>query len=170
MQNKGIVKFIAIALVLVCCFYLSFSFVTSHYESKIAKIAETQGQEAAQAYQDSVETNKVWLWAWNLKECREMEMGLGLDLKGGLNVIMEVSVPDIVDMLAAHKQDADYLKVLDMAKRRHFLRPVGKDRSQPPAARDFRYTAAAREGEQPDVEQRRAQGPEGRGGLGHRER
>ncbi|MCR4604059.1 MAG: protein translocase subunit SecDF [Prevotella sp.] len=117
MQNKGIVKFIAIALVLVCCFYLSFSFVTKHYENKIANIAETQGQEAAQAYQDSVETNKVWLWAWNLKECREMEMGLGLDLKGGLNVIMEVSVPDIVDMLAAHKQDADYLKVLDQAKK-----------------------------------------------------
>ena len=115
MQNKGIVKFIAVALVLVCCFYLSFSFVTRHYESKIAKIAETQGQEAAQAFQDSVETNKVWLWAWNLKECREMEMGLGLDLKGGLNVIMEVSVPDIVDMLAAHKKDADYLNVLQMA-------------------------------------------------------
>ena len=115
MQNKGIVKFIAIALVLVCCFYLSFSFVTRHYENKIAKIAETDGQEAAQAYQDSVETNKVWLWAWNLKECREMEMGLGLDLKGGLNVIMEVSVPDIVDMLAAHKQDADYRKVLEQA-------------------------------------------------------
>ncbi len=117
MQNKGIVKFIAIALVLVCCFYLSFSFVTKHYENKIAAIAQTQGEEAAQAYQDSVETNKVWLWSWNLKECREMEMGLGLDLKGGLNVIMEVSVPDIVDMLAAHKQDADYLKVLDMAKK-----------------------------------------------------
>ena len=117
MQNKGIVKFIAIALVLVCCFYLSFSFVTKHYENKIAKIAATQGEEAAQAYQDSVETNKVWLWAWNLKECREMEMGLGLDLKGGLNVIREVSVPDIVDMLAAHKQDADYLKVLDQAKK-----------------------------------------------------
>jgi SecD/SecF fusion protein len=117
MQNKGIVKFIAIALVLVCCFYLSFSFVTSHYESKIAKIAATEGEEAAQAFQDSVETNKVWLWAWNLKECREMEMGLGLDLKGGLNVIMEVSVPDIVDMLAAHKQDADYLKILEMAKK-----------------------------------------------------
>ena len=115
MQNKGIVKFIAIALVLVCCFYLSFSFVTRHYESKIANIAATQGDEAAQAFQDSVETNKVWLWTWNLKECREMEMGLGLDLKGGLNVIMEVSVPDIVDMLAAHKQDADYRKVLDMA-------------------------------------------------------
>ncbi len=117
MQNKGIVKFIAVALVLVCCFYLSFSFVTRHYEGKIAKIAATQGQEAAQAFQDSVETNKVWLWQWNLKECREMEMGLGLDLKGGLNVIMEVSVPDIVDMLAAHKQDADYRNMLEMAKK-----------------------------------------------------
>ena len=117
MQNKGIVKFIAVALVLVCCIYLSFSFVTRHYENKIAKIAATQGQEAAQAYQDSVETNKVWLWQWNLKECREMEMGLGLDLKGGLNVIMEVSVPDIVDMLAAHKQDAEYRNVLDLAKK-----------------------------------------------------
>ena len=117
MQNKGIVKFIAVALVLVCCFYLSFSFVTRHYENKIAKIAATQGQEAAQAYQDSVETNKVWLWQWNLKECREMEMGLGLDLKGGLNVIMEVSVPDIVDMLAAHKQDAEYRNVLELAKK-----------------------------------------------------
>jgi SecD/SecF fusion protein len=115
MQNKGIVKFIAVALVLVCCFYLSFSFATSHYEGKIAKIAETQGQEAAEAFQDSIETNKVWLWAWNLKQCREMEMGLGLDLKGGLNVIMEVSVPDIIDMLAAHKQDADYRQVLEMA-------------------------------------------------------
>ena len=117
MQNKGIVKFIAIALVLVCCFYLSFSFVTRHYENKIAKMAETEGLEAAQAYQDSVETNKVWLWTWNLKECREMEMGLGLDLKGGLNVIMEVSVPDIVDMLAAHKQDADYRNLLEEAKK-----------------------------------------------------
>ncbi len=120
MQNKGIVKFIAIALVLVCTFYLSFSFVTSHYESKIEKIRSTQGEAAAQAFQDSVETNKVYnliFGAWNLKECREMEMGLGLDLKGGLNVIMEVSVPEIVDMLAAHKQDADYLKVLDLAKK-----------------------------------------------------
>ena len=115
MQNKGIVKFIAVALVLVCCFYLSFSFVTSHYENKIEQMRAEQGEEAALLYQDSLETNKVWLWTWNLKECREMEMGLGLDLKGGLNVIMEVSVPDIVDMLAAHKQDGDYLKVLDMA-------------------------------------------------------
>ncbi|MCR4958790.1 MAG: protein translocase subunit SecDF [Prevotella sp.] len=118
MQNKGIVKFIAVALVLVCCFYLSFSFVTSHYENKIEQVRAEKGEEAALLLQDSLETNKVWLWTWNLKECREMEMGLGLDLKGGLNVIMEVSVPDIVDMLAAHKQDADYRKVFDDARKK----------------------------------------------------
>ena len=116
MQNKGIVKFIAVALVLVCVFYLSFSFVTKYHENKIAKIAEEQGLQAAQAYQDSVETNKVWLWSWNLKECREMELGLGLDLKGGLNAILEVSVPDIVNMLSAESQDADYLRVFSMAR------------------------------------------------------
>ena len=115
MQNKGIVKFIAIALVLVCCFYLSFSFVTKYHENKIAGIAATQGEEAAQAYQDSVETNNVWFWAWNLKECREMEMGLGLDLKGGMNVIMEVSVPDILVMLSDHSSDPAFLDVMSKA-------------------------------------------------------
>ena len=116
MQNKGIVKFIAIALVLVCCFYLSFSFVTSHYENKIEQMRATQGDDAASRYQDSLEATKVWLGSWNLKECREMEMGLGLDLKGGLNAILEVSVPDIVDMLASsHSQDADYRKAFEEA-------------------------------------------------------
>ena len=114
MQNKGIVKFIAVALVLVCCFYLSFSFVTSHYENKIEQMRAEQGDAAASRYQDSLEITKVWLWSWNLKECREMEMGLGLDLKGGLNAILEVSVPDIIDMLAAsHNQDSDYRKVFE---------------------------------------------------------
>ena len=119
MQNKGIVKFIAVALVLVCCFYLSFSVVTSRYESKIEQVRATQGDAAAKRYQDSLEINKVWLGAWTLKECREMEMGLGLDLKGGLNAILEVSVPDIIDMLAAsHNQDGDYRKVFEAASKK----------------------------------------------------
>ena len=63
MQNKGIVKFIAVALVLVCCFYLSFSVVTSHYENKIEQIRATQGDAAASRYQDSLEITKVWLWS-----------------------------------------------------------------------------------------------------------
>ena len=116
MQNKGIVKFIAVALILVCCFYLSFSFVTSYHENKAKALAEQVGEEAGQAYLDSVSSTKVYLMTYNLKECREMEIGLGLDLKGGMNVILEVSVPDIIDVLADHKKDEGYRKAWELAK------------------------------------------------------
>ena len=113
MQNKGIVKFIAVLLVLVCCFYLSFSFVTRYYESKAAAM----GEEAGQEYLDSIQNEKVYMGIYSLKQCREMEIGLGLDLKGGMNVILEVSVPDVVDVLADHKQDAAYQKSMEQAKK-----------------------------------------------------
>ena len=113
MQNKGIVKFIAIVLILVCCFYLSFSFVTRHYESKAAAM----GEEAGQEYLDSIMNEKVYCGIYSFKQCREMEIGLGLDLKGGMNVILEVSVPDVVDVLADHKTDAAYKKSMDQAKK-----------------------------------------------------
>ena len=113
MQNKGIVKFIAAVLILVCCFYLSFSFVTRHYESKAAAM----GEEAGQEYLDSIMNEKVYCGIYSFKQCREMEIGLGLDLKGGMNVILEVSVPDVVDVLADHKTDAAYRKALEDAKK-----------------------------------------------------
>ena len=113
MQNKGIVKFIAIVLILVCCFYLSFSFVTRHYESKAAAM----GEEAGQEYLDSIMNEKVYCGVYSFKQCREMEIGLGLDLKGGMNVILEVSVPDVVDVLADHKTDATYKKSMEQAKK-----------------------------------------------------
>ena len=113
MQNKGIVKFIAVVLILVCCFYLSFSFVTRHYESKAAAM----GEEAGQEYLDSIMNEKVYCGIYSFKQCREMEIGLGLDLKGGMNVILEVSVPDVVDVLADHKTDAAYRKALEDAKK-----------------------------------------------------
>ncbi len=113
MQNKGIVKVIAVLLVLVCCFYLSFSFVTRHYESKAAAM----GEEAGAEYLDSINNEKVYMGIYSLKQCREMEIGLGLDLKGGMNVILEVSVPDVVDVLADHKQDAAYKKAMELAKK-----------------------------------------------------
>ncbi len=113
MQNKGIVKFIAIVLILVCCFYLSFSFVTRHYESKAAAM----GEEAGQEYLDSIMNEKVYCGIYSFKQCREMEIGLGLDLKGGMNVILEVSVPDVVDVLADHKTDAAYRKSMEQAKK-----------------------------------------------------
>ena len=113
MQNKGLVKTIAVALVLVCCFYLSFGFVTKHYADKAAAM----GEEAGQEYLDSLKNEKVYLGVYTLKQCQEMEIGLGLDLKGGMNVIMEVSVPDVVDVLADHKQDAAYQKSMAEAKK-----------------------------------------------------
>jgi len=107
MQNKGFVKVFALLLTLVCLFYLSFSVVTNHFEKKAEEIAQTEGQEAADRYLDSLLNNKVYCNVWTLKECREMGIGLGLDLKGGMNVILEVSVPDVVKALADHKEETD---------------------------------------------------------------
>ncbi|MBO7470595.1 MAG: protein translocase subunit SecDF [Bacteroidaceae bacterium] len=107
MQNKGFVKVFAVLLTLVCLFYLSFSVVTNHFEGKVEKLAQTEGQAAADRYMDSLLNNKVYCNVWTLKECREMGIGLGLDLKGGMNVILEVSVPDVIKALADHKEETD---------------------------------------------------------------
>ena len=107
MQNKGLVKFFAVLLTLVCLFYLSFSVVTSHFESKYEEMVATEGQDAADRYMDSLQNNKVYLGIWTLKDCREMGIGLGLDLKGGMNVVLEVSVPDVVKALSDHKEETD---------------------------------------------------------------
>ncbi len=114
MQNKGFVKAFAILLTLVCVFYLSFSFVTRHYTNKAREIANGDPQ-AEQNYLDSLANEKVWLWNWSLKDCREMEIGLGLDLKGGMNVILEVSVPDVIKALADNKQDETFNQALATA-------------------------------------------------------
>ncbi len=100
MQNKGFVKVFAVLLTIACAFYLSFSFVTRHH----MKLAE-QDPKGAAHYLDSMQNEKVWLGVYSLKDCREMEIGLGLDLKGGMNVILEVSVPDVVKTLADNKPD-----------------------------------------------------------------
>lgn len=100
MQNKGFVKVFAVLLTLVCVFYLSFSFVTRHYMKLAAQ--DPQGETH---YLDSMQNERVYLWNYTLKQCREMEIGLGLDLKGGMNVILEVSVPEVVKTLADHKAD-----------------------------------------------------------------
>jgi len=116
MQNKGIVRFFAIALTLVCLFYLSFSGVTRYYENKAKKIAN--GDEALeQAYLDSLNNEKVYLWNWTLKDCRETAIGLGLDLKGGMNVILEVSVPDVIKTLADNKPDEAFNTAIENARR-----------------------------------------------------
>ena len=114
MQNKGFVKVFAVLLTLVCLFYLSFSFVTRYYTNKAEKIANGD-PEAEQNYLDSLANEKVWMGSWTLKQCREMEIGLGLDLKGGMNVILEVSVPDVIRTLADNKPDEAFNQALSSA-------------------------------------------------------
>ena len=111
MQNKGFVKVFAVLLTLVCVFYLSFSFVTRHYTNKAKEIANGD-PKVEQDYLDSLSNEKVWLGNWTLKDCREMEISLGLDLKGGMNVILEVSVPDVIKALADNKPDEAFNKAL----------------------------------------------------------
>ena len=112
MQNKGFVKIFAIALTLVCLFYLSFTFKTRSIENKAAQSQDEQ------AYLDSVMNKKVWLGIYSYKECREMQIGLGLDLKGGMNVILEVSIPDVVKVLANNSQDPVFTETMAAAKKR----------------------------------------------------
>ncbi len=111
MQNKGFVKVFAVLLTLVCVFYLSFSFVTRHYTSKAKEFAKGD-VKVEQDYLDSLANEKVFFGNWTLKQCREMEISLGLDLKGGMNVILEVSVPDVIKALADNKPDEAFNQAL----------------------------------------------------------
>ena len=114
MQNKGFVKVFAVLLTLVCVFYLSFSFVTRHYTNKAKEIANGD-TKVEQDYLDSLSNEKVWLGNYTLKQCREMEISLGLDLKGGMNVILEVSIPDVIKALADNKPDENFNQALATA-------------------------------------------------------
>ena len=113
MQNKGFVKVFAVLLTLVCMFYLSFSFVTRHYNSKAAEYAGGDPVKES-SYLDSLSTQKVWL-GYTLKECREMEISLGLDLKGGMNVVLELNVADVIRSLSNNNQDENFNKAVDLA-------------------------------------------------------
>ena len=130
MQNKGFVKIFAVLLTLVCLFYLSFSFVVSHEEDKIESWANkvtgewvaqkdslgetvTEKQktdyfkEKKEEYLEKNKDKKVWLGVYTLQKGRELQIGLGLDLKGGLSVTLEVSAPDFLKSLTAGVQDSE---------------------------------------------------------------
>lgn len=113
MQNKGLIRIFAIALALVCIFYLSFTVVTSTYNKKATEYAAGDKMKEFQ-YLDSIANEKVWL-GYTLKECREKEINLGLDLKGGMNVTLEVSVADILRSLSDYNQSPNFVKALDVA-------------------------------------------------------
>ncbi|MDE5874231.1 MAG: protein translocase subunit SecDF, partial [Muribaculaceae bacterium] len=110
MQNKGFISTIAVLLILICGFYISFSFVTSHYEKKAQEYAAMMSKttdvtndvykQNLKQFNDSIDKEKVYL-GYTYNQVRKLEIGLGLDLKGGMNVVLEISVPDILRQYAA---------------------------------------------------------------------
>ena len=143
MQNKGAIRFFAIAFALVCLYQISFTFFTKRIENKANEYAYNEmTQQMAkdlakgdklkeQFYTDSIgiakeayfidsvsnETayNFFWIRKYTYKECKARELNLGLDLKGGMNVMMEVSTVDVVRALANHTTDSLFNKAVDMA-------------------------------------------------------
>lgn len=116
MQNKGLVRILAVIFGLVSAFYLSFNLVTSHYNRQAKEYA--QGDAAKEFYYlDSLASQKVWC-GFTLKECREKELNLGLDLKGGMNVTMEVSVPDILRALSGYNTSATFNQAMAAAQQK----------------------------------------------------
>lgn len=111
MQNKGFIRVFAVLLTLVCLFYISFSFVTRHYTKKAEEYANGDAMKYKQ-YIDSIATEKVYLGYYTFKQCREMEIGLGLDLKGGMNVTLQISVADVLRSLSNNNTDVNFNKAL----------------------------------------------------------
>ncbi len=109
MQNKGLVIVTGILLTLASIFYLSFSVATRYYDAQAAKLGNPV---AEQNYKDSVK----YLGIYSYQKCLETQIGLGLDLKGGMTVILEISVPDVLENLADHKTDEAFVKSMREAR------------------------------------------------------
>ena len=142
MQNKGVIKLLALLLALFTVYQLSFTFVTRHVESKAKAYAESPktvalaeemangDQNALEYYLDSIKTARetyyldsvgtitVYMWQ-DYRKCKEQELNLGLDLKGGMNVMMEVSVPDIIYALAGNSNDETFREAMRQASEQH---------------------------------------------------
>jgi SecD/SecF fusion protein len=114
MQNKGFIKVFAALLVLVCLFYLSFTFVSRHFTQSAEDFAKGDDVKFS-SYMDSISSEKVFL-GYTFKECRELELNLGLDLKGGMNVVLEISVSDVIKSLSNNNPDENFNKALKSAK------------------------------------------------------
>lgn len=119
MQNRGAIKAIAIILAIVCAYQLSFTFVARNIEKKAARYAEgfpvELQQERQQSYLDSIKSQKVFL-GFTYKQVKEREINLGLDLKGGMNVMLEISVEDVVRALSNDSQDPIFNAALSQAR------------------------------------------------------
>ena len=119
MQNKGVIRLLAILLALASLYQLSFTWVTSRVRGKAAEYAKGDDVKEAK-YLDSIGSKEVynffWIRKYTYKECLERELNFGLDLKGGMNVILEISVPDVVVALSNHNQDPAFVNALKKAK------------------------------------------------------
>lgn len=118
MQNRGAIKALAIILAIVCAFQLSFTFVARNIEKKAVRYAENYPEEMQQgkeqSYLDSIKSQKIYL-GFTYKEVKEREINLGLDLKGGMNVMLEISVEDVVRALSNNSQDPIFNQALAVA-------------------------------------------------------
>ena len=136
MQNKGAIRTIAIIFALIFIYQLSFTLVTNRVENKAAKYAEAEATKLANGdesqfsllkdeketyYLDSMSNVNVYnllVKKYTYRDAKEREINLGLDLKGGMNVTLEVSVKDIVKALSGNSQDPTFLKAMDIATQR----------------------------------------------------
>ena len=141
MQNKGFVIVITSALAIICAFYLSFSFVTNRYEKK----AKAMGDVAGMAYLDSMSNEKVW-FGYTLKEAQAQQIGLGLDLKGGMNVILKLNASDLLRNLSNKSLDPNFNKALECCQEhgairlhRYFREGISQARSQRSLGRYLRF-------------------------------
>ena len=125
MQTKGFIRVLTYALILICLFYLSFTIVSNHYQNKAEqkalaaagiKSADTSNEKYKAALNeclDSLANEKVYLGYYTFQQVREKELGLGLDLKGGMNVTLQISVPDILRALANNNPDKKFNQAID---------------------------------------------------------
>lgn len=112
MQNKGFVILFAALLTIICAFYISFTPVVRHYDQKA--LAMTAAGEDGKAYLDSMANEKVW-FGYTLKKARNQQIGLGLDLKGGMNVVLKVNGRDLLRNLSGHNQSPAFIEAIDRA-------------------------------------------------------
>ncbi|MGI6478799.1 MAG: protein translocase subunit SecD [Salinivirgaceae bacterium] len=125
MQNKGAIKFVAIALALVCLYQLSFTFIAGKVRKQAKEYAtgpdNLVDSDREAFYLDSMASepvyNFLWIRKFNFAEVQDREIGLGLDLKGGMNVILQVAVEDVIVALADNSQDSTFREALKLAKR-----------------------------------------------------
>jgi SecD/SecF fusion protein len=120
MQGKGAIRFFAIALSVACIYSLSFTFVANNVENKAKEYANGD-PKLEKAYLDSMATETVFnlgFAKFTYQECKQLQLNLGLDLKGGMNVTMEISLNELVRSLANNSSDTTFNHALNLATQR----------------------------------------------------